>query len=575
MSRFLAIECDSSEMRLAIGSSGLTGVSIERVHSAPVNLGEGEEPWGTESATATLKTLMQEAGFKSGEAIACVSRNDIELRAITLPDVDANELPDMVRFATPRYFANVTESWPIDFITMPSHLEGSVDCVVGAINPGLLQKIERTISQAGLSIKHIFLRPMAAVAGALARHPEWLSESVLFMDLLNQEVDVVISERGNAVFMRNFHAPGEGSDAASAKLFAAEIKRTLLSAASQRPGLKVERIVLWSKDAMAPVAEALGRAVELPVSMVNPFAWADKANIEIAATTETVGRFAPVLGAFSFPQNRNRLIDFSNPRKRIEKKKPVARYIAAASIGVALLGGGWWWHRNNHAALDSEIALLSEAIKNEEGTLKAANKHLGDWKKVENFLSGDVPWLDELENLSTRAKDSKEAYFGPTTFLLEPKSNAASISARYYTKEQDVVPDVQDAYRDTKHIVKGTQVTQSNDKSYPWSSDLTIRLAARQVPDPIRDAKKTSPEKVASPSQPEQATADATKASQEPQATTSNTQGVIPSAPSKESTETPPSEKPPKETTEPNAGPSADKQPAAPNNEPVILGDAS
>jgi hypothetical protein len=190
-------------------------------------------------------------------------------------------------------------------------------------------------------------------------------------------------------------------------------------------------------------------------------------------------------------------------------------------------------------------------------------------------LSGDIPWLDELENLSTRAKDSKEAYFGPTTFLLEPKSNAASISARYYTKEQDVVPDVQDAYRDTKHIVKGTQVTQSNDKSYPWSSDLTIRLAARQVPDPIRDAKKTSPEKVASPSQPEQATADATKASQEPQATNSNTQGVIPSAPSKESTETPPSEKPPKETTEPNAGPSADKQPAAPNNEPVILGDAS
>ena len=122
MSRFLVIECDSSEIRIAIGSSGLTGVSIERVLSAPLQLADGDEPWGTDTTIASLKTLMQESGFKSGDAIACVSRNDIELRAITLPDVDSNELPDMVRFATPRYFANVTDSWPLDFIAMPSEV---------------------------------------------------------------------------------------------------------------------------------------------------------------------------------------------------------------------------------------------------------------------------------------------------------------------------------------------------------------------------------------------------------------------------------------------------------------------
>jgi Tfp pilus assembly PilM family ATPase len=547
MSRYLVLECDFQEIRAAVGSTGLTGVAVECVLSVPLQLNASEEPWGSETTITALKSLLQDSGFKSGDAIVCVRRNDIELRAISLPDVDADELPDMVRFATPRYFANVTDAWPIDFISMPSHLEGSVDCVVGAIHPALLQKIEQTISRAGLSLKHVFLRPMAAVAGALARHPEWTHETVLFMDLLNEEVEVVISERGNAIFMRNFHAPGEGSDPGAANLFAAEIKRSLLAAASQRPGMKVDRIILWSKDAIASVADALSRSVELPVAMLDPFAWADKANIQIAATTQTVGRFAPVLGAFYFPQQRHRLIDFSNPRRRTEKKKPIARYIAAAVAGIALLAGGWWWYQSTHAALDSEIALLRSSIDNEAATLKNATKHLSDWKKVENFLRGDVPWLEELENLSERAKDADQAYFGTTTFLLEPRSNTASISAKYYTKEQEVVPDVQAAYRDTQHTVKGTAVTQSPDKNYPWASDLTITLAARDVPDP-RSIKKAPPPQ-SQPSPPSD-TAPA---------------GSIPETPATHEPVTPAPVTPAPEISEPKTT----------TSEAVILGDAS
>jgi Tfp pilus assembly PilM family ATPase len=559
MSRLITIECDATEVRVAVGTFGLTGVSIEKVLSGPIELAEGEEPWGTPAAINALRTLLHEAGIKSGEAIACVSRNDIELRAITLPDVDANELPDMVRFAAPRYFANFADNWPLDFITMPSHLEGSIDCVVGAINPALVQKIERTASESGLNLTHMVLRPMAAVAGAMARHPEWLNGSVLFMDLLNEEADVVISERGHAVFMRSFQAPGDGSDPSMAKMFSAEIKRTLLAAVSQRPGLQVDRIVLWSKESMAPVAESLSQSLELPVTMLDPFAWAEKATIAIAATTQTVGRFAPVLGAFHFLQHRNRLIDFANPRKRVEKKKPIARYVAAAGLGIATLAGAWWWHYSSHAALDSEIALLREGITNEAGTLKAANKHAADWKKIESFLRGDVRWLDELERLSMNAKESDRAYFGTTTFMIEPRTNAASISAKYFATVQDVVPEVQAAYRDASHTVKGVSVTQSPDKKYPWASDLTITLAPIEVPDP-RNVKKLAP--VAEVKPAEVKPADAAVSEGTPSEGT----------PSEKSTEEPKSTEPP--STEP---PSTEPPvaPAKTDSEAVTSGDAS
>jgi hypothetical protein len=142
--------------------------------------------------------------------------------------------------------------------------------------------------------------------------------------------------------------------------------------------------------------------------------------------------------------------------------------------------------------IDDEIALLRESLANQAIGLKTANKSAADWKKVEGFLKGDIRWLDELEVLATRSKGADRAYFGATTFLLEPRNNTALISAKYYATLQDVIPEVQAAYRDSKHTVRGTSVTQHSDKKYPWASDLTITLAPAEVEDP-RNRKTTPP----------------------------------------------------------------------------------
>ncbi|MFM8573579.1 MAG: type IV pilus biogenesis protein PilM [Pirellula sp.] len=472
MSKFISIECDTHEVRMAIGSTGLTGVSIEKVLSGPLQLEDGAQPWGTPQTAAAIKDLLQQAGLKAGNVIACVSRNDIELRAITLPMVDTNELPDMVRFAAPRYFANVNDSWPLDFITMPSHLEGSIDCIVGAISPTLIQKIDSTVTETGLTLKHMVLRPMAAAAGAVAKHPEWNNSTVLFIDLLNDEADVVITERGKSVFMRSFYAPTDPQDENSVKTLASEVKRTLMSSVAQRPGLKVGQIVVWTKDSLAPFAKALSQSVELPVKMLDPFTMAERADIAVAATTQTVGRFAPVLGALQFPNSSDKLIDFVNPRKKVEQKKPIGKYILGAAAATGLLAAGWWWYSSSHSALDQEIKLLKDEVASEGPILKTSAKNLADWKKVETFMQGDILWVDELERLSVNAKDSDTTYFGGTTFALEPRTNTATINTKFFTKEQDLVPEIQGAYRDEKHNVRGTGLAQSQDKKYPVSADM-------------------------------------------------------------------------------------------------------
>ena len=490
MSKFISLECDSNEVRVAVGSTGLTGVSIEKVLSTPIELEEGTQPWGSPQAAAALKELLQQANIKGGHAIACVSRNDIELRAITLPMVDTNELPDMVRFAAPRYFASVNESWPLDFITMPSHLEGSIDCIVGAISPALIQKIDATVTEAGLTLKHMVLRPMAAAAGALAKHPEWNNSTVLFIDLLNDEADVVITERGKAVFMRSFYAPTDLQDASAVKILAGEIKRTLMAAASQRAGLRVDQLIVWTKDSLAPLAQELSHSVDIPVKMLDPFTMAERADIAVAATTQTVGRFAPVLGALHLPSTSDRIIDFANPRKRVEKKKPVAQYILGGAAATALLAASWWWYSSSHSALDQDIKMLKDEIAGQTPILKTAGKNLADWKKVETFMQGDVLWVDELERLSVNAKDADTTYFSATTFNLDPRTNEPTILTKFLTKEKELVPEIEAAYRDTKHNVRETGLAQSQDKKYPVAADMKITVATAEVKDP-RNVKRT------------------------------------------------------------------------------------
>jgi hypothetical protein len=145
-----------------------------------------------------------------------------------------------------------------------------------------------------------------------------------------------------------------------------------------------------------------------------------------------------------------------------------------------------------HSAYDSEIALLDVAIAKNAETLKLAAKKQADWKKVETFMAGDYPWLDELEYMSAHASTAEKAVFGATTLATDQGNNVASISTKFITKEQEDVPVLQDAFRDATHTVRGNKITKSQEKSgeFPVMADLTIKLKPIQVLDP-RKATKT------------------------------------------------------------------------------------
>ena len=487
MTRTISIDCDPREARIAVGTSGLTGVSIEHVLSTPIDLAPGEDYLESKRTIEAIQLLLKQANVRSGNAIVCIGRSNVELRSVHLPSVDKNELPEMVRFAAQRHFANVGDSWPIDFVTLGTTAEGMTEVLAASMNPSRIERISKLLEANGLKLGQLVLRPMVASAVAIQRRPELANAPTLFIDLLAEEADMAIVDGKHVVFMRTIRFDSSQDEASRAKTLTNEIKRTLLSAASQSSTLNVTQAFIWGAATTNKVlCEALTHSLEMPVASLDPFDLVDaspKAKLEAAGEQ---GRYAAVIGSLLAPNYSEHLIDFCNPRKRVEKKRPIFKYALAGTAAAAVLGFGFYSYYSRHAELDSEISLLEKAIKDNEESVKLANVKNSQWKKVEGFMSADFNWLDELDYLSKKSLPADKAIYNGFAFSIEPRTNNATIATRYETPEQEIAPKLQNSLRDTAHVVTGTGISKNPDKSgkFPWIQDLIVKIQPQTVADP-------------------------------------------------------------------------------------------
>ena len=539
MSRLVTIDCTSSEIRIAVGTKGLTGVSLEHIVCCPLVLDENEELISSPKTLDAIQLMLKKVGVRSGEAIVCVGRGSIELRALTLPTVDRNELPDMVRFAAQRHFANVGDNWPIDYVTMPSSQANMTECLAASMNPTLIDRVKKVLESCGLTLTQLVLRPMASATMAVVKQPQLATAVVLLIDLFRDEADMAVTENGHVVFMRNVRFSASNNPASNQQVLTGEIKRTMIAAASQRAELNVEQIRIWGHESQhAELCDILSKSLSVPVSSLDPFELFDASQTVRNEAGEDSGKFAATLGALLAPQVSDRLIDFSNPRKRVEKTRPILLYAIAGSAAAAVLLGGFAWYWMSHSELDTEIAALNTVIKTNEDAIKLTTKKVSDWNKVEKFLKGDHQWLDELDYISSKAGDGNKAMFNSATFNTDVLTGASTIASKFVSTEQEYVPVLRAGFSDATHTVSGKGVTPSQDRTnqqFPWVGDLLIKMPPVTVADPRKTETKPKEQGKSSDkdlplikSQPDESQPDETKPDETKPELTNETPAIEP-----------------------------------------------
>ena len=447
MSKLLAVEWDSREIRVAVARLAAKTVVIEEAFA--VALGDAAETTLDDTAER-LAAACNEKGIGRCPALVGVPRAKTELRVLQVPPSPDDELPEMVRFQALRQFTTLGEDWPLDFVPLDSGDDQQTRVLAAAISPQLAADLQRVCAGIDAHDSKLVLRPCASASlygrAAVDDHCR------LLVELFSEEADLNVVVSGQVVFLRTVRL----ASADQATALVGEIRRTLAAAQNQLGEQRIEGVTLVGNDAeLQDLRTVLEKQLELPIEAFDPFS-----QVRLGASVEQTlpehpGRFASLLGMLlDEAEGRRHGIDFLNPRRRPVAPDRRQRYAwvgGAVAALIALMIVGVWWRIHQYEGQLKNLKTQDEGW-NEKVTI--ANQLRTDVALVDRFQDGNVNWLNEIYELSQKLPDSNESIVDMATFTTLPGGGQVALEG--YVSDPAVIEDMESKLRDTQHQVTGS-----------------------------------------------------------------------------------------------------------------------
>ncbi len=472
MGKKLAIDWDDSELRLVAAQCSGRSVRVTDAIVIPI---EG-------SVQETLRVAVSKRGLENTETLVAIGRGKAELRELQLPPVPDEELPDMVRFQAIRSFATAGDSATVDYL-VTNRSDSGVEMIAAAVGPAKLTEIRETCEAAHLVTKRISLRPLAAAALYLIHPSSKGVGDLVLVDLLADDAEIVVAREGRVIFVRTVRMPS--GDAVRGRILAGELRRSLVACGSSG---SLERVVLWGRESVHTAdVKMLSEAAGCNVTVLNPFDLVECDRKLESELPDHVGRLAPLIGLLAADEDdADRLVDFLNPRQRIEETPSPYRTAAPAGIPVAIaLLIGFAVYRQLQG-LDKQIAELQKVNAKMKPDVDRALESIARTEKVDEFLDGDVNWLNEIRRLAMLMPPSDQLIVRSVSGSSDARRGGGTLKVEGAVTAPSVIEDFESAVRDESHRVTGDGASeQKTDDAYRWGFTESITL----TPDAIRNAR--------------------------------------------------------------------------------------
>ncbi len=468
MVKRLAIDWDERELRLVAAQCSGSNVKVTDAQVLPIE----------DNVLETLKAALDGKGLENSETLVAIGRGKAELRELQLPPVPEEELPDMVRFQAGKSFATAGDNAIVDYL-VTSQSESGVEIIAAALGEQELHQLRDLCESNSLVSKRISIRPLAAAALYLVNQERSSGNDTVLIDLLSDEAEFVVAREGRVIFVRTVRMPAD--EAARGRALAGELKRSLVACGSSGT---LERVVLWGSAAVhSEDVKMLVEATDSKVEVLDPFSLVDVGRNAKSNMPDHVGRLAPLVGLLVADEGgADRLLDFLNPRKRIEQvENPYRRYIIAAiPLAVAALFGFLIFRQLG--SMDDQIESLKAANQQKEKKVKNADQSLARTEMVDQYLDGDVNWLNEIRRLARRAPESEKLILRSISMKNDPRSGGGIMTVEGAVTKPSVIEEFEAAVRDPNRNVQGDGASEvrSPDK-YRWSFTETIEISPEYV----------------------------------------------------------------------------------------------
>ena len=494
MPRYIAIEWDSREARIAVASLRGSEVGIEDAWSVPLGPREEGKTGHDPQIGDRINAALNHRGIKRADGLVAIGRTNVELKQLSFPPVPDEELPQMVRWQATREFHSLGENWPLDYLPLSGNSTEQRVVLAAAMSPELLEQVQQACQTAGLKALRVVLRPCAA-ASLFLRQPEANQEQVrLLIDLSADDADLTVLVNRDVVFLRTARLPNEGyTPAERARQLLAEIRRTLAAAHNQLGTRRVEAIYLCGTQAehsghVARMEQELG----LPVRLFDPFAGLQIDRNLKGAMPENAGRFAALLGLLCDElQSAPHGLDFLNPHKPPAPPSRRKQYLMAGAGVAAVAAAVALFISYRLSTLEAEIKQLtaeSTSLTKEVKESAELEKRVGEIRK---WTASDIAWLDELRELAIELPPAQEVML--TQLRLSSRKEGGEMILEGVVKQPSAIDALEKSLRDQHHSVEGLgRHQESQIKNYGWRWKSSVVVTPQEKEDYLRRSKKTA-----------------------------------------------------------------------------------
>lgn len=372
----------------------------------------------SQTSAEALRAAATELGAK-GDAVVLVARELVEMRTVQLPKMDADDLPDVIRFQAQRQFASMTDAWIVDFVVLPQSNSSEMQtALVAAIPPAQIAEIESACNSAGIQPTKITLRPLQMAQMAVDGGLVIGSGQSAIVCVSESIADIMILRDGKVIQVRTTKLPSEVEQVAAA--LQGELRRSLLAANSELDGKPIDSALLIATSARAlTLSSVVQQTLSTKVTNFHPetlLANQDSSLADIAAS-----RLVAIAGALTLGSTeRGLVIDFKNPKRRPPKERNSRKYILYGSTAAVVLLAGIGWYYSRTSSLASEYAIIQQEIKEKQERGDAEKRRLAELASIEQFAKGSPNWLDEITYIAEKFPGADKILLENPTFSISP-----------------------------------------------------------------------------------------------------------------------------------------------------------
>lgn len=485
MSRLLAFDWDDLELRVAIATSHGGKAVLQRafaVRLPPSGDGKAIEPAAVGQA---LSNALAGESVRRVETLAAIGRSAVELKELSLPPAPDDELPDLVRFQATREFAQLQEDSPLDFIPLSGNDVEHRTVIAAAIPQATLARYHSACQEAELDLKHLVLRSSASASLLSRRHPGH-GQARMLVDLLGDEVDLTVLVGDTPIVARTTRLPGESSDPEQCRPVFLEIRRTIAAVQNRLHDQRVDAVYLCGDSPyQAALTEQVKRELNLPVEVFEPFEGFELSGALRRSLPEHRSRFAPLLGMLAdAAAGQKHAIDFLDPRRKPEPKsrRREATLAVACAATLVLAFVGWTWYRIT--GMDNEIRQLSQRSIQLDGDVKKAKALQKEVAEIDAWAASDVPWLDVLYRVSTRAPKAEDALL--TQWIAgseKSKAGGGTLTVHGLVRDKATLNALESQLRSASQFKVSVSEIDSDKKNqrYAWAFKSDVQIPKEAV----------------------------------------------------------------------------------------------